>query len=67
MARFDPIFTVASQKQQADDLARMVREFKAQGGQVTRCAPKKAQGAEMSKRAAKAATAAGREFRKNAQ
>jgi hypothetical protein len=65
MAKFDPIFTIASQKQTADDLARMVREFKAQGNTVTQCAPAKAQGAQMSKRAAKSVASARREFKKD--
>jgi len=60
-------FMGPSKKQQAEDLARKIAEFEANGGHVTRCAPKKAQGAEMSKRAAKSAAAAGREFHKKAQ
>jgi hypothetical protein len=44
------MFAVPSKKQQADDLAKLVAEFKAQGNTAVQCLPAMAQGADTSKR-----------------
>lgn len=67
MAKFDPLFAVPSKKQQAEDLAKLVADFKAQGNTAVQCLPAMAQGIDTSKRAKMLLAEKRRELRKAAR